>query len=208
VSFTAAPGEVVAVVGATGAGKTTLLRALLGLESFVSGSIRYGAEELTGRGVGPGERPFAWVPQDAPVIAGTLVDNVLLARGFPPGSGAPAAAGEKSELALRLLERVGAGRFARECLTHQLGAAGRPVSGGERKWICLARALATELPVLLLDEPTAGLDRDAAARVLEALDRLRGDRTIVLVTHQPEPLQIADRIVELVPAWSVPTPAA
>jgi ABC-type transport system involved in cytochrome bd biosynthesis fused ATPase/permease subunit len=92
---------------------------------------------------------------------------------------------------------MGAEWLVAECAERELGAAGRPVSGGERKWICLARALATDLPVLLLDEPTAGLDRDAEALLLEALDRLRHERTIVLVTHHAEPLKVADRVVRL-----------
>jgi ATP-binding cassette, subfamily B, bacterial len=71
------------------------------------------------------------------------------------------------------------------------------VSGGERKWIALARALATGLPVLLLDEPTAGLDRAAQGRVLNALARLRGERTIILVSHQVEVVALADRVVEV-----------
>src|SRR5262249_47147706 len=60
-SFAARPGETVALVGPTGSGKTTLLRAMLGLEPGAVGSVRYGADDLTGRGVGPSERPFAWV---------------------------------------------------------------------------------------------------------------------------------------------------
>jgi energy-coupling factor transporter ATP-binding protein EcfA2 len=68
----------VAVVGPTGSGKTTLLRALLGLEPSATGIVRYGADDLTHRGVGPSERPFAWVAQDAPIIAGSLEENVTL----------------------------------------------------------------------------------------------------------------------------------
>src|SRR5262249_41811324 len=76
-SFTARPGEIVAIVGPTGSGKTTLLRVLLGLEPSATGSVRYGEEDLTRRGVGPGERPFAWMPQESPVISGTLEDNLF-----------------------------------------------------------------------------------------------------------------------------------
>jgi ABC-type multidrug transport system fused ATPase/permease subunit len=195
VTFVAEPGEIVAIVGATGAGKTTLLRALLGLEPEAVGSVRYAGEELIRRGVGPGERPFAWVPQEAPIIAGTLADNVVIG-----GEHRPADA-ERDALVDELLQKIGAIDLARRCGTELLGAAGRPVSGGERKWICLARALATRLPVLLLDEPTAGLDAQSEKSLLEALHRLRDERTIVLVTHQAEPLKIADRVVRLGPAF-------
>jgi len=63
--------------------------------------------------------------------------------------------------------------------------------------VAIARALATGLPVLLLDEPTAGLDALSQERVLDALAALRGKRTVILVTHRPEPLALADRVVEI-----------
>ena len=134
------------------------------------------------RGVGPSERPFAWVAQDAPIIAGSLEDNVTLGRADPEAVG-------------DALELVGATKLAREWRDVRLGATGRPVSGGERKWIALARAIATGLPVLLLDEPTAGLDAASRALVLGALAKLRKDRTIILVSHDAEVIAAADRVV-------------
>jgi ABC-type multidrug transport system fused ATPase/permease subunit len=181
-SFSAAPGEIVAIVGPTGCGKTTLLRALLGLEPAAVGTIRYGSEDLSLAGVGPKYRPFAWVPQDAPVISGSLDDNVFL-------SGHGAAAGNLfASIGAEGLEKTATGR---------LGATGRPVSGGERKWIGLARAIASGQPVLLLDEPTSGLDSAAQASVLAALGRLRDTHTVIVVTHQRETVRIADRVVLL-----------
>jgi ABC-type multidrug transport system fused ATPase/permease subunit len=181
-SFSAAPGEIVAIAGPTGAGKTTLLRALLGLEPAAEGTVRYGSEDLSGAGVGPKCRPFAWVPQDAPVISGSLDDNVFLsARGGAAGD---------------LLVSIGADALVRNA-TGRLGASGRPVSGGERKWIALARAIASGQPVLLLDEPTSGLDSASQASVLAALERLRATHTVIVVTHQRETLRIADRVVAL-----------
>ena len=96
-----------------------------------------------------------------------------------------------------VLGSIGALRLLEGCDGAALGAAGRPVSGGERKWIALARAIATDLPVLLLDEPTAGLDRAAEMRVLAALEQLRGERTIILVSHQAEVVALADRVVRV-----------
>ncbi len=182
ICFDVAPGEIVGVRGATGAGKTSLLRAMLGLDELSSGSLRYAGAPLVG-GVGPSSRPFAWVPQDAPLLAGTLASNVTLAA---PDADVGALFGElgASELAARLGDGP-------------LGPGGRGLSGGERQWVALARALATAQPVLLLDEPTSGLDDDSQARVLEAIARLRGRRSVLLVTHRPEPLRICDRVVEL-----------
>jgi ABC-type transport system involved in cytochrome bd biosynthesis fused ATPase/permease subunit len=176
------PGQIVAVLGPTGAGKTTLLRTLLGLESPMAGDISYAGASLAGVGAGPSARPFAWVPQDAPLLADTLAANVAL--------GAVADARET-------LTPLGAGHLVDALGSSRLGAGGRAVSGGERQWIALARAIATRQPILLLDEPTSGLDSESQTLVLDAIARLRGERTVLLVTHRPEPLAIADRVVRL-----------
>ena len=192
-SLRIAPGKIAAIVGATGIGKTSLLRALLGLDFPAAGSISWGGEDLVHRGVGPTQRPFAWVPQDAPILADTLVANVVL--------GARADAGEEAvitdeQLTARMLDDLGAGALA-ESVGDAVLATSRKVSGGERQWIAVARALATRLPVLLLDEPTASLDAAAQSRMLRAIAGLRGKRTVVLVTHRTEPLAIADVVVRL-----------
>jgi ABC-type multidrug transport system fused ATPase/permease subunit len=176
------PGEIVAIMGPTGAGKTTLLRTLLGLESSEGGDIRYAGCSLAGAPVGPAARPFVWVPQDAPLLADTLAVNVAL--------------GGVADVR-KALAALGADRLVDDLGTERLGAGGRAVSGGERQWIALARAIATRQPVLLLDEPTSGLDPEAEALVLLAIARLRGERSVLLVTHRPEPLVIADRVVRL-----------
>jgi ABC-type multidrug transport system fused ATPase/permease subunit len=186
-SFRASPGEIVAIVGPTGAGKTSLLRALLGLERG-TGSVRYGAEDLSNAGVGPSQRPFAWVPQEPAVVAATLASNVALGiSGNERDEGAAARAA---------LELLGARSLVARA-DEPLDAGGPQLSGGERQWLALARALASDLPVLLLDEPTAGLDAEAQRTVLEALCAVRGERTVILVTHRTEPLAIADRVVRL-----------
>ena len=183
----AAPGEIVALVGPTGSGKTSLLRALLGLERGVTGEVRYGARDITGAGVGPSERPFAWVPQEAAIISGTLDENIAL--GAPETvAGEAAARSALATIGARSLEGRGGDALA---------AGGPELSGGERQWVAIARALASGLPVLLLDEPTSGLDALSQARVLDALVAVRGQRTVILVTHRPEPLAIADRVVVL-----------
>jgi ABC-type transport system involved in cytochrome bd biosynthesis fused ATPase/permease subunit len=177
------PGAIAVLVGPTAVGKTTLLRTLLGLEEAASGDIFFAGESLAGASAGPRARPFAWVPQDAPLLADTLAANVTLgAPGVDPRD---------------VLEPLGAGHLAASLDAVRLGAGGRVLSGGERQWVALARAIATRQPVLLLDEPTSGLDAKAQGVVLEAIARLRGRRTVILVTHRPEPLAIADVVVRL-----------
>jgi ATP-binding cassette subfamily B protein len=183
VSLRVEAGAVAVVMGPTGIGKTTLLRTLLGLERPESGDVLFDGQPLGEAPAGPSSRPFVWMPQDAPLLADTLTANVSLAASDADGCAA--------------LDPLGAAHLARALEDDRLGAGGRVVSGGERQWIALARAIATRQPVLLLDEPTTGLDPDAERRVLEAIARLRGRRTVVLVTHRREPLAIADVVVRL-----------
>ena len=79
-----------------------------------------------------------------------------------------------------------------------VGDGGRPLSAGERRRIALPRAFARDAPLLVLDEPTADLDPDSEGIVAAALESLRGERTILLITHSPELAQLADRVAVLV----------
>jgi ABC-type multidrug transport system fused ATPase/permease subunit len=181
-SFRIEPGELVCLVGPTGSGKTSLLRALLGLER-ARGELRLDGRDATFAPAGPSQRPFAWVPQDAPLVTGTIAENVALLGGDPA-------------LAGRALEAVGF-RVETHAPGDVVGPGGRPLSGGERRQVALARALSTELPVLLLDEPTEGLDGEARRIVLESLERLRGKRSLLVATHQDEVVAIADRVIRI-----------
>ena len=177
------PGSIVVIAGPTGVGKTTLLRTLLGFEPAVGGQLLFDGVSIGDAPAGLGARPFAWVPQDAPLLADTLDANIAL--GAPRGAARAA------------LEPIGATHLMQSLEGARLGAGGRAISGGERQWIALARAIATRQPVLLLDEPTSGLDPEAQRRVLEAVSCLRGHRTVLLVTHRSEPLGVADVVVRL-----------
>ncbi len=179
-------GAIAVLAGPTGVGKTTLLRTLLGLERASSGEILFAGVPVGDAPAGPGTRPFAWVPQDAPIVADTLAANIAL--GVPDADAAGA---------IDALESMGASHLVPALRSERLGAGGRVVSGGERQWIALARAIATRQPVLLLDEPTSGLDPASQERVLSAIARLRGKRTVLIVTHRAEPLDIADVVVRL-----------
>jgi ABC-type transport system involved in cytochrome bd biosynthesis fused ATPase/permease subunit len=179
----AASGEIVCLVGPTGAGKTTLFRVLLGLDP-ARGRILVDGEDVTASPSGPETRPFAWVPQEAPLVTGSVRENVLLVGGDA----------RAADDALRL---VGATQLAALPADAVVGPGGRPLSGGERRQVALCRALVSGLPVLLLDEPTEGLDPDSADSVCRAITNLRGARTVLVVTHRSDVARIADRVVPL-----------
>jgi ABC-type transport system involved in cytochrome bd biosynthesis fused ATPase/permease subunit len=174
---------VLCLVGPTGAGKTTLLRALLGLDPEV-GSLTVAGTSLIGAAAGPATRPFAWVPQEAPLVTGTVVDNAALM-------------GASVEAARETLVRVGAGALLEALGDTAIGPGGRELSGGERRLVALARALSSGLPILLLDEPTEGLDPDATRTVLDVIADLSPSRSVLIVTHRDEVTRIAARVVRL-----------
>jgi ABC-type transport system involved in cytochrome bd biosynthesis fused ATPase/permease subunit len=181
-SFELAAGTMVAVVGPTGSGKTSLLRALLGLEPAV-GKVTYGGRALADA-VGPHARPMGWVPQEAPLVTGTLFANLTLF-------------GASESAARQALREVGGAELERRIGVSVLGPGGRPLSGGERRQVALARGWASGLPVLLIDEPTEGLDEQSAGQVIAALKRARGRRSLIVVTHRAEVCSVADQIVPI-----------
>jgi ABC-type multidrug transport system fused ATPase/permease subunit len=193
VSFVLEPGQIVGVVAPTGYGKSTLLRVLLGLVPARSGEVWFDGACLDG--ALPRDRPFAWVPQEAPVLAASIADNVSLGRDDLPARAPLDALESLGAFAARA--SVDGSVSARAEASTRVGPGGRTLSGGERQWVSLARALVTDKPVLLLDEPTSGLDRASQARVLRAIEALRGTRSVLLVTHRREALAICDRVIEL-----------
>ena len=186
------PGEVVALTGPSGAGKSTFLAAVLGLLEPSAGRIA--VEEADGTTIDvrelDGDRwraGVAWVPQEPFLVPGRVADNVRLVA--PGASDAAIAAG----LADVGLGDVDPGRM--------LGERGAGLSSGQRRRIGVARALLRGSPLLLLDEPTAGLDAAAEAAVLGAIVRAARDgAAVLLVAHRPAAAGLADRMVPV--AWA------
>ncbi|MEU5515650.1 thiol reductant ABC exporter subunit CydD [Streptomyces griseoaurantiacus] len=197
-SLRVAPGETVALVGPSGAGKSTLLSVLLGFVRPEGGRVRVGGADLASADLEEWRSRLAWVPQHPHLYAGTIAENVRLAR--------PEA---DSGAVRRALADAGALTFVDalpDGTDTVLGEDGAGLSAGQRQRIALARAFLADRPVLLLDEPTAALDGETEAEVVEAVRRLAAGRTVLLVVHRPALLAVADRVVRLDPAPATAVP--
>ncbi|GAA1561817.1 thiol reductant ABC exporter subunit CydD [Kribbella lupini] len=175
------PGEVVALTGPSGAGKSTVLAAILGFVVPSAGVVVAGGSAMDEFDMGVWRQQFGWVPQRPGLRVGSIADNVRLGR--PDATDAEVR---------QALDTAGAASLE---LDTQVGEQGQLLSGGQRRRVALARALVTDAPVLLLDEPTAGLDPAAEAAVVAGL-RATG-RTILLVAHRPALMDAADRVVSV-----------
>ncbi|MDX3525341.1 thiol reductant ABC exporter subunit CydD [Streptomyces sp. ID05-39B] len=189
VSFTVAPGETVALVGPSGVGKSTLLNALLGFVRPTEGRVSVGGTDLTDVDLEQWRSRIAWVPQHPHLYAGTIAENVRLARPDADDAAVRRALGDAGALEFVNALPAGAGTV--------LGEDGAGLSAGQRQRLALARAFLADRPVLLLDEPTAALDGETEAEVVAAVRRLSAGRTVLLVVHRPALLAVADRVVRL-----------
>ncbi len=190
-SLTIEPGEVVALTGPSGTGKSTLLHALLGLVPIAQGGIDIGGVDLADLDPDAWRRAIAWVPQRTHLFARTIGANIRLGRPDAPEADVAHAA------AVAGLEPVTA-RLP-EGLSATLGESGVGLSTGERQRVALARAFVRDAPFLLLDEPTANLDGETEEVILRAVRRLMEGRTVIMATHRPSSLALADRVIDLAP---------
>ncbi|MFH8749419.1 thiol reductant ABC exporter subunit CydD [Streptomyces rimosus] len=190
-SFEVAPGETVALVGPSGAGKTTLLNVLLGFAEPAAGRVRVGGRDLAGIDPENWRRRIAWVAQRPYLFAGTIAENVRLAR--PDADDAAVHAALRDAGALDFVSALPDG------VATVLGEGGSGLSAGQRQRLALARAFLADRPILLLDEPTANLDGETEAGIVDAVRRLAAGRTVLLVVHRPALLAVADRVVRLAP---------
>ncbi|MFD7468477.1 thiol reductant ABC exporter subunit CydD [Streptomyces tendae] len=189
VNLTVEPGETVALVGPSGAGKSTLLHALLGFVSPTGGRVLVGGADLASLDRAQWHARVAWVPQHPHLYAGTIVENVRLAR--PDADDTAVRRALRDAGALEFVDALPEGTAT------VLGEDGTGLSAGQRQRLALARAFLADRPVLLLDEPTAALDGATEAEVVDAVRRLAKGRTVLLVVHRPALLEVADRVVLL-----------
>ncbi|NWF26766.1 thiol reductant ABC exporter subunit CydD [Streptomyces sp. PKU-EA00015] len=188
-SLVVEPGETVAVVGESGVGKSTLLDVLMGFVEPAEGRVRIGGTDLAALDPELWRQQIAWVPQRPYLFAGTIAENVRLARPDADDAAVHAALREAGAYDFVSALPQGAGTV--------LGEDGAGLSAGQRQRLALARAFLADRPLVLLDEPTAALDGATEAGVVEAVGRLAQGRTVLLVAHRPALLAVADRVVTL-----------
>jgi len=185
-------GTSLALVGPSGAGKSTALSLLLGLEALQEGSITVDGRALQALDPAAWRAGLAWVGQTPVLFHGTLAENIALA-----GSQSDRPDAERLHAAAREAGVLDFAQALPDGLDAHVGERGFGLSGGQAQRLALARAFYRDAPVVILDEPTAGLDSEAKTRVLEAVARLMKGRTCILVTHDPEVARLCDRAVTL-----------
>jgi ATP-binding cassette subfamily C protein CydC len=187
--FDVPEGGCLGITGPSGAGKSSLLSLLPRFRDYQSGSLRLGGVEVRSL---PGETlrgVCAMVTQQAHLFNTSIRENLLIAK---PDADDTALRDALREAAL--LDEVLAMPAGLDTLVGEAGAA---LSGGQMRRLAIARAFLADARILLLDEPTEGLDAATEQRVLEALARLRQGRTTLLVSHRPQALRLADKIFTL-----------
>lgn len=187
ISLNIAPGERVAVLGRIGSGKSTLLKVLAGLYRPTEGDVLLGGVDM--RQIEPADirGRIAYVSQDARLFYGSLRDNLTI--------GAPHASDEEI---LRVAAMCGVTAIAAanpEGFNLMVGEGGRTLSGGQRQAVALARTLLTRPRILLLDEPTSAMDGASEQGILSSLVLLDKEITLIVVTHKPALLALANRII-------------
>ena len=184
VSLQVAEGEHVALVGPSGAGKSTVLTLAMRFRDPDAGEVSLGGTDLRRPALADIRAASAWAPQAPLILGGSIADNLRLGR--PDAT--------ETEMTA-VLDDLGLDVAALGGLDRWVGAAGERLSAGERARVAVARALLSPAPLLLVDEPTAHLDGDSAARLLDRL--ARDPRTVLLVTHAGDRLDDRWRVVEV-----------
>lgn len=185
ISLTIQPGEKVGLVGRSGSGKSTLLRALAGLHKPDEGHVLIDGVAVTAYAPEVRMRSIGFKPQEPFLFDGTVAANIFVGDRVP---------GQVYEAALAvssLDDLIARGELR---LDQAIKAPGN-LSGGQRQMVALARVIACTPRILLLDEPTTGVDQQTEARIIERLAAYAGPRTLVVATHSPALLRHVDRII-------------
>jgi ATP-binding cassette subfamily B protein len=189
VTFVVAPGQRVALVGPSGAGKSTIAKLLLRFYDPTGGRIRMDGTDLRDLPLDSLRRNIATVLQETLVFDGTVWDNILWGR--PDATERQVIEAAMAADAHEFISALPDGYRTR------IGQRGRLLSGGQRQRLAIARAMIRDAPVLLLDEPTTGMDAAAARRILEPMRRLMAGRGTLIISHDLLTVTDADLILYL-----------
>ena len=189
INFDLKSGEQVVLVGASGAGKTTTLNLLLGFLQPDKGCILINDNHLADLTPDSWRDQIAWIGQRPVLFHGTIRENILLGRPQATDDQLEQAAGDARVLDFSVNLPAG--------LETRVGEQGAGISRGQAQRVALARAFLKDAPLLLLDEPTAGLDAENESLVMEALNTLSRGRTVLMLTHRLTNIKHVDRILVL-----------
>jgi ATP-binding cassette subfamily C protein len=188
-SFTLPVGEVATLIGPSGAGKTTIADLLAGLHEPDSGQVLIDGLPLTEIDLARWRGKIGYIPQENILFNDTVMENITL--------GDQTIGEEQAIEALRLAGAWGFVSALPRGLHEVIGVRGNLLSGGQKQRLSIARALIHKPELLILDEATSALDRDTAREICNAVRGLRGNRTILAITHQPIWMDAADRILRM-----------
>jgi subfamily B ATP-binding cassette protein MsbA len=187
ISFTATPGQTIAIVGKSGSGKSTLVSLLPRLYDVTAGTVLLDGVDVREYGLRDLRRQIAYVGQDVVLFDDTIRNNIAFGM-----EDAPAAAVEAAARSAHVMEFAA---LLPQGLDTRVGDRGGLLSGGQRQRIAIARAILRDAPLLVLDEATSALDSESERHVQDALAQLRRGRTTLVIAHRLATVEQADRIL-------------
>ncbi len=190
VSFSALPGEVVAIIGDTGSGKSTLLKILAGMYKPQAGALYFDNVDMRQMNAVDLRRSIAYVPQKTTMFHGTIAQNLRLANGLASDQDLVVAA-EKAGILNTILA------LPKQFDTRIGDNSSRQFPPGFIRALSIARALTGSARVILFDEPGTSLDFNSDNLFMEQIQQLRGNSTVVMVSHRPSHIRLADKAILL-----------
>ncbi|WP_371521464.1 ABC transporter ATP-binding protein [Kitasatospora sp. NBC_01300] len=199
VSFDVSPGKVLAVIGPSGSGKSTLAKLLVRFLDPQAGTVRLDGTDIQDLTIASLRAAISFLPQQAQLFHATIRDNIAYGRPDAPQGDIERAARSAGAHGFITALPQGYGTV--------IGDEGFQLSGGQAQRVAIARAFVRGAPVLVLDEPTTGLDPKTVQQLIPPLRRLMAGRTTILITHDPAFLPLADHVLTLQPQ-DAPRPRA